>query len=204
MAADHTDETESKGDTRPNHIPLPLRAAWIIVPGVLILFAASPISTEFGYVVIGMPFIFLVWIATIAWSAHHFIRVARWRRSLKRTNKLAVVPAAAILAIVAFLPFLHACNYLGGALRFAMTRSNYDHQVALLPADDKPRIAVFNWGGMIWSSQGVVYDESDEIALPLGQQSAAWLDKARETELDCGHWNENRLWYHYYLVSFSC
>src|ERR1700729_3332459 len=108
------------------------------------------------------------------------------------------------LAGIAFLPFLYTRNYLGGALRFAMTRSNYDHQVALLPADDKPRVAVFDWGGMIWSSRGVVYDESDEIALPLGQQSAAWRDRAGETELRCRHWHEDRLWSHYYLVNFLC
>jgi hypothetical protein len=107
-------------------------------------------------------------------------------------------------AIIAFLPFLYTCNYLGGALRFAMTRSNYDHQVALLPADDKPRVAVFDWGGMIWSSRGVMYDESDEIALPLGQQSAAWRDRAGETELGCRHWHEDSLWSHYYLVNFLC
>lgn len=64
--------------------------------------------------------------------------------------------------------------------------------------------ALITFRHLIWSSRGVVYDESDEIALPLGRQSAAWLDKARKTELGCGHWNENRLWSHYYLVSFPC
>ena len=38
-----------------------------------------------------------------------------------------------------------------GPLRFAVTRSYYDSQVALLPADNRPRIAFFNWGGMIWA-----------------------------------------------------
>jgi hypothetical protein len=73
-----------------------------------------------------------------------------------QTNARDVVPAAAILASIAFLPFLRACNYLGGARRFAMTRTNYDHQVALLTADGNPRMAVFHWGGIIWSSRGVV------------------------------------------------
>ena len=204
MIAQYNYESQTKRDERRNNIPLLLKAAWIIVPAAQILFAASPISTDFGYVVYGTPFVFLVWIVMIPWSAHHFIRVAQRRLSLKRTNARAIFAAAAILGVIGFLPFLHTCNYLGGALRFAMTRSNYDHQVALLPADDKPGEAVFNWGGMIWSSRGVVYDESDEIALPVGQQSAAWRDKAAKTELGCGHWHENRLWSHYYLVSFAC
>ena len=89
-------------------------------------------------------------------------------------------------------------------MRFAVTRSYYDHQVALLPTDDMPRVAVFNWGGMIWSSRGLVYDESDEIALPPGQQSATWKANPHIGELSCGNWDARRLWSHYYLVGFSC
>ena len=201
MAADYNDGMDSKHATRAIHMPVVLKAAWIIVPSALNLFAASHISTDFGYVVTGIPIFFFFWIALIAWSAHHLGRSQRWS---KRSDTRTVVSAAVIMAVITFFPVLHACNYLGGALRFAMTRSIYDREVAFLPAEDKPHLAVFNWGGMIWSSRGVVYDESDEIVLPQGQQSAAWLDIARKSELGCGHWNENRLWDHYYLVSFPC
>ena len=89
-------------------------------------------------------------------------------------------------------------------MRFSLTRSHYDHQVALLPIDGKPRLAVFNWGGMIWWSRGVVYDESDEIALPPGHQSAAWKANPNLAELSCGNWDARRLSSHYYLVGFLC
>lgn len=203
MTANQGKESVSERDERPRSIPLLLKAAWIIVPGVQILFEASQVSTEFGYVVLGTPLLLLFWIATVTWTALYFIRVDRWRRWRKTTKARAVVPGAIILAIITFFPFLHTCLYIGGALRFAMTRSAYDHQVALLAADDKPRLAMINWGGMIWASRGVVYNESDEIALPHGQQSAAWVTKAGMTELGCG-WSEDRLWSHYYLVSFPC
>jgi hypothetical protein len=91
-------------------------------------------------------------------------------------DTVAVVPTAVIIAIVSFLPILHVGNYIGGAVRFALTQADYDKEVSLLPVDDKPRIRIFNWGGMIWVSRGIVYDDSDEIALPKGRQSKAWLD----------------------------
>jgi hypothetical protein len=89
-------------------------------------------------------------------------------------------------------------------LRFSFSRSYYDEQVALLPADHKPRLVVFVWGGMIWASRGIVYDESDELAMPPGKQSAVWQEKARHSELSCGKWDARRLWSHYYLVGFPC
>ena len=205
MTTDSADGVANHGGRRPNQFPLPLKAAWIVYPGALILVAASPVSTEFGYALFGMLGALPVWIAMIDWSAYHFSRTARWRGWLKYANTSAVLFAATILAIIAFLPVIHTCNYFGGALRFAMTRSYYDQQVvALLPPEDKPRIAVFTWGGMIWASRGLVYDESDEIALPPGRQSAAWLAKVSKTELGCGNWSESGLWSHYYLVSFPC
>jgi hypothetical protein len=163
-------------DARPERIPWLLKAAWIFVPGVLILFAASPVSTNFGYVLIEMPIALLVWIATIVWTARCFIRVGRSQWSWRRMDTVAVVPTAVIIAIVSFLPILHVGNYIGGAVRFALTQADYDKEVSLLPVDDKPRIRIFNWGGMIWVSRGIVYDDSDEIALPKGRQSKAWLD----------------------------
>jgi hypothetical protein len=53
---------------------------------------------------------------------------------------------------------------------FARMHSYYDSQVANLP-DNGLRYEEFNWGGMLFASSGVVYDESDEIALPDGRRS---------------------------------
>jgi hypothetical protein len=117
-----------------------------------------------------------------------------------------LVATAALLACLSFFPYLRACIYLGGALRFAENRSYYDHQVALLPADDKPRIGVFEWGGMLFAWRALVYDESDEVALPPGQQSVAWKGNFPYVdEFSCGHWGARRLWAaHYYIVDFTC
>jgi len=169
----------------------------------LILMDATPLIINFVYPVLALSSTLIVWAVIFVRSANLFIR-----RADERDWKQSVLPGfllvTSILIFFNVFSFLRGCNYLGGALRFAVTRSYYEHQVSLLPRDGRPRLAVFNWGGMIWSSRGVVYDESDEIALPLGQQSADWNARARSGELGCGNWDARRLSSHFYLVVFPC
>jgi hypothetical protein len=80
----------------------------------------------------------------------------------------------------------------------------YDKQIAVLPASQKPRLVVFNWGGMVWASRGLVYDETDQVSLSPGSQSVDWLAQASHNELSCEGYNVQPLWAHYYLASFPC
>jgi hypothetical protein len=168
----------------------------------LILMDATPLSINFVYPVLALSCTLIVWAVIGVWSTKLYIRCAR-QRHWKHSVLPGFLLVTSILVFFNCFPFLRGCNYLGGALRFAVTRSYYQKQVALLPSDGKPRLAIFNWGGMLWSSKGVVYDESDEIALPLGQQSAAWNTRARPTEFGCGNWAAQRLSSHFYLAAFS-
>jgi hypothetical protein len=169
----------------------------------LIVLDATPLDTDFGFALMSLPSLLVIWVVVGMRSLVLCIRFAR-DGSWKRTFALGFLLAVAILVGLNFFPFVRGCNYLGGALRFAANRSYYDQQVALLPADDKPRLAIFNWGGMIWSSRGLVYDESDEVALPPGQQSVAWKDNPHIGELSCGNWDARHLWSHFYIVGFPC
>jgi hypothetical protein len=183
--------------------PLLLMSLALASALMLVVIDATPFATNFAYALYLVPSLMVVWAVIGLWSTALFIRFAR-RRSWKQSFVPGLLMTVSILVAFNFFPVVRGCNYLGGALRFALTRSYYDHQVALLPADDIPRLAVFSWGGMIWSSRGVVYDESDEIALPPGQQSAAWKANPHLGELSCGKWDARRLWAHYYLVAFPC
>jgi hypothetical protein len=78
MTARHKDESQAKRNERSNKIPLVLKVAWIVVPIAQILFAASPISTDFGYVVFGTPLIFLVWI--VSRRTLTYLASSRWTR----------------------------------------------------------------------------------------------------------------------------
>jgi hypothetical protein len=183
-------------------VPLLLMILGVGSTLALILVEATPFSGEFGFALYAMPGLFVVWAVIGIWSGRLFIRARR--DSSKWSRFHGVLMVASILVMFNFFPFVRSCNYLGGLLRFAVTHSYYEQQVALLPADDKPRVAVFTWGGMLWASKGVVYDESDEVALPPGQQSAEWKANPHIGELRCGNWNAHRLWSHYYLVAFPC
>jgi hypothetical protein len=104
----------------------------------------------------------------------------------KAWKQCVVASALPILLLgVAFNPFgfVRACNYLGDVLHFVVAKPYYDQQIAALPADQRPRLVVFDWGGMVWASSGLVYDETDQVSLPSGRRSADWLELASHSEL---------------------
>jgi hypothetical protein len=81
------------------------------------------------------------------------------------------------LAFLQPVSFVRYCNYLGDLLHFVVARPYYEHVIAELPHDGR-RLAVFNWGGMVWASRGLVYDESDEVladSRPPGAPTLTWL-----------------------------
>jgi hypothetical protein len=168
-----------------------------------VLLAASPLGRSFFYVLAGIPALLFAWAVLALWSLVLFVVFvirSRWRLSALA----AVLPVVVCVAGLDFWSFVRGCNYLGDVLHFVVALPYYDHIVARLPRNERPRLAVFNWGGMIWASSGLVYDESDEVALPPGKQSAKWLADPRLAELSCGNFGVQPLWSHYYLVSFPC
>jgi hypothetical protein len=186
-----------------SRFPLWLITVGLGVPLALILLAASPLGTDFIYVTLGIPGLLLVWAIGGIGAFIVSVRSAQrkeWRRSL-----LALV-LPIVLLVVALNPvgFVRSCNYIGDVLHFIIEKPYYDQQIAAIPADQRPRLAVFDWGGMVWGSSGLVYDESDQVALPPGRQSADWLAQASHTELSCGGYGVQSLWDHYYLASFPC
>jgi hypothetical protein len=57
---------------------------------------------------------------------------------------------------------------------------------------------------MIWLSNGVVYDESDEAALPTERQSDVWKRRSAPTELSCGTYDIRPVGGHFYIADFAC
>jgi hypothetical protein len=173
------------------------------VPIALIAFAASPLGPNFIYVVVGIPVLLFLWVIAGRVGLIVSIRSAmqkEWRRCVLA----AILPA--VLLIVAFDPvrFVRSCDYLGDVIHFIAMRSYYDRTIAALPADQRPPLVVFDWGGMSFASRGLVYDETDQVALPRGRQSTDWVAKASHTELSCEGYGVQALWDHYYLADFPC
>lgn len=184
-------------------LPVGSLAVGLAVPLALILLDASPLGPELLYVLFGVPLLLFVWAIAGFSAAVHSVRAARrhaWRQSLIA----AVLPLILLAVAVDPLRVIWFCNDLGDTLHFVVMRGSYDRQIAALPETGEPRLLVINWGGMVWSSVGVVYDESDEVALPPGEQSPAWVARAHDTELSCEGFRIRPLWAHYYLAHFPC
>jgi hypothetical protein len=173
------------------------------VPIALIAAAASPLGPNFFYVVAGIPALLLLWVIAGLVALTISIRSAmqkEWRRCVLA----AILPV--VLLIVAFDPvrFVRSCDYAGDVIHFIAMKSYYDQTIAAIPADQHPRLVVFDWGGMSFASHGLVYDETDQVSLPKGSQSADWLAQARHSELSCEGYGVRALWDHYYLADFPC
>jgi hypothetical protein len=188
---------------RFGHDLRPLAYLGVAFPVALILLAASPFGTNFIYVMMGIPALLLCWFGAGIWSAvlcALYLSRKQWLLSFLA----AILPTLLVFAALNLVPFIQRCNYIGGVIHFVVARPYYDHQIALLPHTNQPRLAVFNWGGMVWASSGLVYDESDEVTLPPGQRSRAWLNNPGLAELSCEGYSVTPLWSHYYLAYFPC
>jgi len=95
----------------------------------------------------------------------------------------------------------------GEYIHFRLMRASYLAEIARLPAEREPRTAVFlisqdGWAG-ISNYHLVVYDESDEVALPDAQRSPAWKARIAGTWLEIGTGYMRPLGDHFYIVRIS-
>ena len=160
-------------------------------------------GTDFLYVVIGIPALMLVWAAAGAAALIVSLRSAL-RRDWRRCALASLLPIALLIVALDPIRFVRVCNTLGDLVHFIVAKPYYDRQIAALPTGEGPRLAVFDWGGMVWASSGLIYDESDQVALPRERQAADWRERASRTELACEGYGVWPLWDHYYLASFPC
>jgi hypothetical protein len=185
------------GPESPHRSRLP---RWVValglgVPVALIVLAAFPSGTDFLYVTAGIPALLFAWaIAGVGalWVAVRSAMGKDWRECL-----IALL-LPIVLLVVARDPvrFVRACNHIGDVAHFIVAKPSYDRQIAGLSASQGPRLATFDWGGMVWASFGVVYDETDQLSLPRDRQSPDWLERASHTELSCDGYDAQPLWDH--------
>jgi hypothetical protein len=178
------------------------------MPLLLIALEATPIAPNFFFVVFGIPFLLFVWACLGVWALVIVIQCIM-RREWSSALASATLPLAVLLVGMQFWGFVHFCNDYGDVVFFIARQHSYVTAIRGIPRDGKPRLLVFNRGGMLWASRGYVYDESDEVVLPQSLQSAGWKARADETELTCGYFAEplpGHLLYtqHWYIASFEC
>lgn len=182
---------------------------WAVgIPLLLIGINATSLGADFGFVLLGIPVLMSLWALAALVAGYKAVR-AMVRSQWSSAGIAAVLPVTVICVGFIFLPFIHFCNDAGDLTHWLIRRSTYLEAIQSMPANGAPRLWVLNVGGMIWSSRGYVYDESDEILLNTGSQSKSWTARAAHSELSCGysarpfpgHLTFTR---HWYLVSFPC
>jgi hypothetical protein len=177
-----------------------LTGSALAFPLVLVLSAAL-FGYNILYDIIALPVLLLIWAATAIIGVVLSLRSA-WRGA-RRRGLAALLLMLGLLAVTLDLSgFLRLTQRAGNILRFTALRPSYDTRIASLPTH--PRIAEFDWDGMVWVTFAVVYDESDELTLPPQRQSAAWREQAKANLVCDGYGVIQPFWAHYYLVSFPC
>lgn len=173
------------------------------VPALHIAIRATPAGSNFVYVVLVMPALAMIWggigAAGFVMASYNFAANAR-KRALSWLSVCLIV-GTGMLELDTVRRYT---NLAGDVLHFAVMYPSYIAEIKKLPANGEPKLIVFNFGGMIWASGGVVYDESGEIEKPPADQSAAWKLRAETNELGCGGYSYTPLIRHFYLASFPC
>ncbi|MBS0223270.1 MAG: hypothetical protein JSR91_21280 [Proteobacteria bacterium] len=187
------------------------RIAWLVarpllvvlsIPLVDAVYLATPMSIDLSSLLVE-ALLAVVW-AGIAFGGAVLCVIAVRKRKWRVALSWLVVP---VLITMGFLnlPYVTSSTFISGsALRFAILLPQFRADLARERRTDEPALRVWNRGGMIWHSSGIVYDESDEVALPPGQQSAAWQKRARQSEFACEGFHVVPLFGHFYIADFPC
>lgn len=133
-----------------------------------------------------------------------------YRQQWRRAASAIILPASALAAVLNLNFVAKTTIWAGDRLELLATFSRYSREISNLPHQEGPRVATFMWRdlngfGMDLGYVLLVYDESDEIALPAGQRSAAWRENAG-SDLQCRLTGVEHVFGHYYFVGrgFDC
>jgi len=181
---------------------------WLGPPLLVVAAEAVPVERSgYGALVLPLfiPLLSVIWIATLGACvliASKQLRLKQWSAAV-----LAGIPSSALLIWIALCGNVYdpvrPFEYAGDELHFLARKPAYDAQVAGLPRG-RIRVAAFDWDGWAFMWDGVVYDETDQIAMPKTRRSKLWLKQTDNTELSVTCDGVTFLWHHYYHVTYGC
>jgi hypothetical protein len=166
------------------------------------LVAGIPLAFE--PMVTPLALAFVVW-AACALAALLLTVLSLAQKRWRRADSAAILPLFIAASIVAWPSILGRLFHVGEYIRFLTVRHAYEAQVAALPSEGQPRFVRFKGRGFMLNPIEDVYDESDEVALPKGQQSEAWWTRAgHSSEYGACTFGASQLQGHFYVVHFGC
>jgi hypothetical protein len=119
-------------------------------------------------------------------------------------RKIAAFVSFALLPLIWSLGLLFHATTRPAALRleryleFEMALPFLKNALAKAENTPKPHVVVYWTGGFLGMVHGVAFDDSDELSLPAGTQSALWKARVSNTELGTGTFGAKRITGHYY------
>jgi hypothetical protein len=155
-------------------------------------------SGPFDLTFVGVPVLLVAWTCA-ALLALGMAGLAARARNWRRAFSWSVLPLVTLAALANSNLVWSFAMEAGERIHFQFMRSSYLAEVSRLPSGE-PRFAVWHWGGF-GVGHGVVYDESDEIALP--GQSATWKKRVAATEVGVCGAGGVPLGDHFYLVRMA-
>jgi hypothetical protein len=164
-----------------------------------VLILALPNGFVWGVFLVGpvLALITAVVLFIACWVAFEALVQRRYRRAVSAL----VFPVLASLVALNFTQVIRSSAVAGEYVQFFVGYPFFRHAVARIPETQGPRLLVFTTSGFISMSNGIAFDESDEMAKPVGEQSAAWKARADHTELSNGVWWAQRILGHWYRFS---
>lgn len=164
-------------------------------PAALIGLWSGPFDVAF----FGVPVLLFAWLCATLLALAMIVRSAR-ARNWRRVISWSLLTLVTVVALANAELLWQFAIETGQRIHFQVMRSSYLQDVSRLRSGE-PRFAVWLWGGF-GVGHGVVYDESDEIALP--ERSEAWKKRVSNSEVGaCGVWGTS-LGDHFYLVRTGC
>ncbi len=165
------------------------------------------LSGPFDLAVVGIWPLLLLWGLSAALALVFLIDFTT-KRDWLRASAMLPLPLTVVLAIVtAFFNTdfaIYIINRARDDLQLLVTLPTYSREISNLPHQEGPRIATFLWRdlngfGVALGYEFLVYDESDEIALPAEKRSSAW-NKNAGSDLECKLTGVYHAFGHYYFV----
>jgi hypothetical protein len=202
VAEENPSASNGSGD-RFLYWPIIVALGWLVA-----LVLTGTVPDPWGF--IGLLAILVLWpLSALCACIAALVRV--YRREWRRSTSMLILP---LITLAAFFNGhhidIHTAQRLSNDLQLLATRSNYAPAPKQSP-DSEPRLQVFPWrdlnGFALYLGYVLlVYDESDEIALPASQRSQAWQARDASGELKCRLSGVEHAFGHYYFVyrRFDC
>lgn len=185
-----------------------LLALWLCIPVSIAAVGALPIDDGVRDTLVPLLLVLLAWpiagIMSFFWVVQ-LLNARRWLRAALALTLPAFITLSWFTPGAAFSdPLFQPAYRVNRFVHFVSVKRIYDREVPTLRGPEPP-LKLFVWESDPIGGSGIVYDSSDDIALPKNRRPKNWAQRATTYR---GALEElcsiEAVGSHYYIVSFGC